>query len=172
MEFLIKKLLCEEVETAAKLAQEVYGQMQEKQWFAPDSEECIKALFQEKKGLFYQAAEVEKQLMAGVLFVLFPGRSPDNLGREIKLPEEELLQVAHMDTVAILPAYRGNGLQYQLMQRAEQELRRRGFSYLMCTVHPDNRFSRENLLKQGYKAVGSGLKYGGLPREILLKDIK
>lgn len=87
------------------------------------------------------------------------------------LSGEALHQVAHMDSVAILPEYRGMGLQYRMMQVAEKELKDAGYRYLMCTVHPKNRYSRENILRQSYRVVATKEKYGGYLRDILLKEI-
>ena len=108
--------------------------------------------------------------VAGILLTTFPGDSEENLGRDIGLPESELMLVAHMDSVAILPEYRGAGLQKRLMQHAEQELAEQGYRYFMCTVHPENRYSRQNIIKQGFKPVKTALKYGGYQREIFLRD--
>ena len=66
-----------------------------------------------------------------------------------------------MDSIAILPKYRGHKLQYRLMQTAEGDLRAKGFKYLMCTVHPDNCYSRDNIVSQGYESVAVKEKYGG-----------
>ena len=40
----------------------------------------------------------------------------------------------------------------------------------MCTVYPENRYSRQNVISQGYEPVKSALKYGGYLREIFLLD--
>ena len=76
-----------------------------------------------------------------------------------------------MDTAAVLPEYRGQKLQYRLMQMAEEELKKEGLRYLMCTVHPQNRYSRENVLRQGYEVAATKEKYGGYLRDILLKRL-
>ena len=93
-------------------------------------------------GLGYKAIEMGTNTAAGIFIVTFPGMKEENLGRDIELAGVELEKVAHMESVAILPAYRGNGLQYALMQRGEADLRKMGYRYLMCTVHPDNTYSR------------------------------
>ncbi len=80
--------------------------------------------------------------------------------------------MAHMDTAVVLPQYRGAHLQRRLMKAAEKELRKEGFRYLCCTVHPDNRYSRESVLSQGYHVAASVKKYGGYPRDILVKDLE
>ena len=81
------------------------------------------------------------------------------------------LRVAHMDTAAVLPQYRGHQLQYRLMQAAEADLRALGFRYLMGTIHPDNIYSMNNGLKQGYRIIGEKIKHGGKRRAILMKEL-
>ena len=44
------------------------------------------------------------------------------------------------------------------------------FVYLMCTVHPENRFSRYNMESHGYQVKKIARCYGGLERCILLKE--
>ena len=41
----------------------------------------------------------------------------------------------------------------------------------MATVHPENRFSLENFLLEGYEVKATVRRYGGLLRHVLLKDV-
>ena len=59
----------------------------------------------------------------------------------MNLDPEALDRVAHMDSLAVRPGFRGRGLQYQLMASAEQYLMTTSYCHLMGTVHPDNRYS-------------------------------
>ena len=95
----------------------------------------------------------------------------ENLGRDIGLPESELGKVAHMDSAAVLPSFRGFHLQRRLMKTAEEELQREGFRYLCCTVHPDNKSSLQSVLSQGYRIAKTCEKYGGFPRHILVREL-
>ena len=64
--------------------------------------------------------------LAGIFIAVLPGTSRENLGYDIGLPQDELSLVAHMDTAPVLPEYRGQKLQYRLMQMAEEELKKEG----------------------------------------------
>lgn len=75
-----------------------------------------------------------------------------------------------MDSAAVYPEYRGQGLQKRLLEEAEKEIRRAGKRILLCTVHPDNPYSLQNVLKQGYTIQKRAEKYGSV-RYILRKDI-
>ena len=169
MEFLLEKALVCEAEAVADLIQNVWDQMEQKEWYVADNAEYTSRMLSTGKGVVYKA--LETSTMAAVFMVTFPGTGEENLGREIGLAEEELPKVAHMESMAILPEFRGNRLQYRMMQAAEEELRASGYRYLMCTVHPENRYSRDNVLRQGYHVVATKEKYGGYLRDILLKEI-
>ena len=172
MEFRIEKALEADYREMAWLIQKVWDSLANKEWFAADNAEYTYGILAEGKGLGYKAVEAETGALAGVFMVTFPGKDEENLGYDIGLPEKELDLVAHMDSAAILPEYRGNHLQYQMMQEAEADLRERGFRYLMCTVHPENSYSRDNVLRQGYEVMATKEKYGGYLRDILMKQVR
>ncbi|MDR1769998.1 MAG: GNAT family N-acetyltransferase [Hungatella sp.] len=171
MEFLIERAVPEDYQTVAEVIQSVWQQIQEKEWFVADDPEYIFHMLKEGNGIGYKAFEKDSGALAGVFIAALPGKGEENLGRDIGLPKEELGKVAHMETVAILSGYRGNGLQYSMMKTAEKELWKQGYRYLMCTVHPENRYSKNNIIKQGYKVVLTKEKYGGYLRDILLKKL-
>ena len=72
--------------------------------------------------------------------------------------------------VAVHPDYRGQKLQWKLMQEAEKSICQKHRGILLCTVHPDNRYSLQNVLKQDYTIVKKKEKYGSV-RYILRKDL-
>jgi ribosomal protein S18 acetylase RimI-like enzyme len=171
MEFRIQRAEEKDASAVAEVIKTVWEGMDRKEWFAADDENAVRTLLAGKKGLGYLAIEEESGALAGIFTVAFPGKKEKNLGYDIGMAEELLETVAHMDTAAILPEYRGFGLQYRLMQAAEAELKGMGYRYLMCTVHPDNRYSRENIIRQGYRAAARKEKYGGFLRDIFIKEL-
>ena len=122
------------------------------------------------RGLLYLAVDEEGKAGA-MFFVILPGAHPDNLGYDLGMEEEKLKLCAMMDTAAVLPEFRGHYLQYKMMQHAEGDLRQIGYRYLLCTVHPENVFSRSNVMKQGYQKMLTKEKYGGFLRDIWMKNI-
>lgn len=170
MEFRIERASAENYAAIAEVIQQVWEQLPRKDWFVADDAEYIDHILHTGKGIAYMAM-TDAGSLAGVFIVTFPKSDEENLGRDIGLPEEEWNGVAHMDSVAILPEYRGHNLQFCLMQTAEEELRHLGYHSLMCTVHPDNVFSKGNIEKQGYVVVKTTEKYGGYQRDILMKTI-
>lgn len=173
MEFIFKKATKDDLKALAQLINEVWETMEHKEWFAVyDPENYIDDLLNTGKGCIWKAIDPLTHKLASMYIVTYPGTDTDNLGYDIALSESELLQVVHMDTVVVHPHYRGHGLQRKLTLWVEQELLANGFRYFMCTVHPDNQYSKNNMEKCGYQVMKQVLKYGGLPRFILLKTEK
>ena len=134
-------------------------------WFALDPDEELRALTADGSMEFWMAEEDGR--LAAVFSIIRPGLRRWNLGYEIGLEEEKLARVVHMDTAAVHPDYRGRGLQKRMMALAEGEL---GGKILLCTIHPDNRFSLGNALKLGYRIEKRVARYDSV-RYVLRKDI-
>ncbi len=171
MEFRIEKAEAAHAEEIAGLIRTVWEAMENREWFVPDDTRFIREVLTSGRGFIFRAIDPESGRTAGIMDILTPGLEKENLGYDAGFSKEQLLKTAHVDSVAILPEYRGRHLQAKLMEAAEKELSLAGYRYLMCTVHPDNRFSRGNMLGQGYKAVCRKEKYGGCIRDIMMKEI-
>ena len=68
--------------------------------------------------------------------------------------------------------YRGKGLQQQLIQELEKIAIQQGFNLLCTTCAPNNTYSINNFLKEGYVYAKTEQKYGGLTRNLYYKIIK
>ena len=176
----IRRALNTDVEGIVQVMEEAVRTMERPEWFVSDDEAFIRehidrkgfTLIAEKQS--FQSGEEGKEYplnrIGGFLIVKFPGLSEKNLGHTLHMPEENLLRVAHMDSAAVLPSWRGQGLQGKLIDAAERELIGGPYTLLMATVHPENRFSLENFLRRGYTVKATVRRYGGLLRYVLLKD--
>ena len=120
---------------------------------------------------FVIVAQTADGSVAGFFLIKYPENREDNLGTYLDFDEEQLSHVAVMDSAVVCCAYRGNGLQGHMLEEAERLLDTDQYYYLMCTIHPDNQFSRHNMESHGYEVKRTALCYGGLPRCILLKDL-
>ena len=119
---------------------------------------------------FVHIAWVDEAPAAYVL-VRIPGDAEDNLGQDADLAPSQLPMVGHVESVAVLPGYRGLGLQRQLVKEAEAAMRGRGLRWSMATVSPQNPHSLKNFTAAGYKVVCQKEKYGGYMRCILIKTL-
>lgn len=168
MEIVIRKGGREHTEALIALLREVWEAMPNREWFYLDSPEDVRQMMAD--GTMELWVAMDGGRLAGAFDILHPGLDAYNYGNDLGFSEEELLRVINMDTAAVHPDYRGQGLQKKLMETAEAELRERGKHILLCTVHPENRFSLNNVLKQGYSIQMELPKYGSV-RYILRKDI-
>lgn len=194
MEFIIKKvtnLSPDTIDISIQKIKEIWAKMPTPEWFAMDSDEEIRDYFTSGKSWLYVAKEKMSEdsidladsefhnderdfdcpEFAGLFTTIFPGTGPENLGRDLGFSDEDLMKSAHMETVVIAPKYRGHHLQTRLMAKAEEDLKAAGYKHLLCTIHPENPYSMNNALSLGYKVEKLVEKYGGLPRNILLKEI-
>lgn len=167
----VEKALVTDAKEIMALIRYVHDNMENQQWYVIDSAEYYSHHLEEGKGVGYKAVDTETGKIVGIFIAIIPETIETNLGYDIGFIEEKAKRVAIMDTVAILPEYRGKNLQYRTMLAAEKDLKEQGYQYLLCTVHPENHFSLHNVQKQGYEIVITKEKYGGFLRHILLKEI-
>lgn len=166
MEF--RKGTIEDTERLIAFLEEVREGMTRKDWFYLDPPEVVRAMMADGTMELWVAEEDHR--MAAIFDVLHPGLASFNYGYDLALSKEDLLRVVHMDTSAVHSDYRGRGLQARMIREAEEALSGKGHRILLCTAHPENKFSLNNLLGLGYVIQKLVAKYGS-ERYILRKDI-
>ena len=76
---------------------------------------------------------------------------------------------ANQKLFLVRDGYRGLGLQRKLIREVEKIAMARGYNLLCTTVAPNNDFSINNFLKEGYVYAKTEEKYGGLIRNLYYK---
>lgn len=76
---------------------------------------------------------------------------------------------ANQKLFLVREGYRGRGLQRKLIREIEKIAIARGFNLLCTTCAPNNEFSINNFLKEGYVYAKTEEKYGGLVRNLYYK---
>lgn len=142
--------------------------VENKSWYAVDSEEFVGKCIE---GQGFTLKAVVRENIAGFLTVRYPWKEDDNLGDYIGLSDEEKMYVAHMESAAVLPEYRGLRIQNKLMAKGFELLKDTEYKYVMGTAHPENIFSVNNFKKLGYEIVADVKKYGGLRRYVFNQTI-
>ncbi len=159
-----------EVPIIMKLMSQVKANMPQKEWFVDDNEEYLQHLLDDH-GFILLAFPDNGTALAGFFMVKFPGLSEDNLGHHLGFSKDKLMQCVHMDSCVVHPEYRGYHLQSRMASWAEQQIKQMPYHYLLGTIHPDNYYSLNSMLRCGYLVVKETYLYGGLPRAIILKEI-
>lgn len=144
---------------------EAHRAMADPSAYITDDEAYIAAHIEE--GGFTLLAEADG-VPAGFFLVCVPGLSDNNLGHYLGFSEEQLLQVAMMDSAAVLPAFQGQGVMGAMFQRAV-ELTGPVYPYLLGTVAPENIPSRRNFEKCGFSVLQTVVKPGGPTRLLMGK---
>ena len=165
---IFRKGTPEDAALFANFLDEIKSEMQQKDWLYLDPPELVHAMLTD--GIMELWLAMDESKVAAVFSVLRPGLESYNYGYDLDFSEQELLKVVHMDTSAVHKDYRGLGLQGRMVQIAEKSLEGQGSKILMSTVHPDNQFSLNNMLRQGYEIQQRVEKYGS-ERFILRKNI-
>ena len=79
---------------------------------------------------------------------------------------------ANQKLFLVREGYRGLGLQQKLIRELEKIAVSRGFNLLCTTCAPNNSYSINNFLKEGYVYAKTEEKYGGLVRNLYYKMLK
>lgn len=168
MNFCIRKAVSDDIPQIMKIMYAAPSGDTKPEWYITDEESSVRSCLDEKGCIL--VAETESSVMAGFFIVRYPDRE-ENLGKYLDFSESQLQQVALMDSVAIVPDFRGYGLQKKLVEEAERRIDREKYHYLMCTIHPDNHYSLANMEKSGYTVRKTVECYGGNIRHVLLKEV-
>ena len=165
MNIQIRKIAMEELNKYLEFSHIVKDMMAEDDWFFLDPDEEVREMMARDAVGIWLAEDGDR--IAAAFCIVYPGVEEFNIGYDLEFSEEELKRVVHMDTAAVHPDYRGRGLQNRMMAHAEQEL---GGRILLCTIHPDNCYSLNNVLKLGYTIEKKTERYDSV-RYILRKDL-
>lgn len=176
MEFLIDRAGMKHLPGIMEVMADAEKTVQKKEWFAADNEKFMQSILS-GKGFIIGAWEKDTKEMAAFFAVVIPDKK-DNMGKYAGLSEEELQKVVYMDSAAVKAKFRGNKLQQKMLLAAEEELdkrqkeERQDCQYRMCSVHPENSYSLQNMTGNGYEIAARTELYGGLDRYVLCKKVK
>lgn len=168
-DIVIKIATKEQANEIHKVMETVYDCLEDKTLFVCDDLDYVNNHI-ENEGFAVIAQNKDSQIVGSFIF-RYPKESEDNLGRDIGLNESELNKVVHMESVAVLPKYRGKGLQLAMLRFAEELIDKTKYKYFIATVSPDNKWSYNSFEKNGYKLITTKEKYDGLMRRIYLKEV-
>ena len=159
----------EQVDEIFAIMSGVAAQMEHPEYYVIDDRDYVaRHISQEGFTLLW----MEGDTVAGFLIVHLPRPGEvHNLGNDLGFSPRQLLLSAHMESAAILPQFRGRGIQKKLLAAAGERVRQMGFQYSLCTVHPDNLPSLKSLQSLGYQIAATKLKYGGKLRHIMKKEL-
>lgn len=108
--------------------------------------------------------------LIGLIILVEPAGQETDLRKNLKC--HTVNNAADFKLIMIKKEYRGYGLQRSLMWILEKIAYIKGYKFLCVSVSPDNKYSRCNIINSGYEFDHQEFLYGGLNREIYVKELK
>ena len=102
---------------------------------------CVAVAFDGDRAIGYAASSI-------------PATDEENYGADLGLGPDQLTHVAHLSGSAVLPEYRGNGIQARLLHMRAAFMHSAGFHHQCGEVLPRNVISIQNHLAAGYYLKG------------------
>jgi ribosomal protein S18 acetylase RimI-like enzyme len=111
--------------------------------------------------------DLDKPIACG--FVWFPKNHEEGLAKELDIVSQ-IDDYAQIDNTVVLPEYRGKGLQSNMIKLLNQSAIDLGATLLVATVSPFNKYSANNLSKNGFKVVKTIKIHGDFLRDVIVKS--
>ena len=167
---IFKKATTNDAHLIAETMKHIKENMENKDLYVIDSEEFVKESIDGVHGFALLA--MEGDILAGYFIVRYPEvDEEDHLGDYIGLNTRQKELSVYMDSAAVLPAFRGQGLQNRMLTECEHILENTPYKYALSTISPENHASLHSLIKNGFKVKKTAKLYGGLKRNILYKEL-
>ncbi|OSQ36745.1 GNAT family N-acetyltransferase [Thalassospira mesophila] len=119
-------------------------------------------------GQIYGAFNGENLIAYSILGL--PRAGDPNFGTDHQLPSDQLADVAHIDGVAVAPAWRGQGWHRKMIDHRLATAQVHGRKIMLSTVAPGNLPSLRSLMSCGFTICGIIEKFGGI-RYLMRQDV-
>lgn len=167
-EIVLRKAKLKDVEEIYNLLVHVHENIENKSWYT-----YTKKI--ERYNLFikdgYSVVACHNGKIVGVCLTYILRDDGTNFYQITKDYFKNTDDVIEVINYAVLEDYRGMGLQNKMLLKVEKALENTKYKKFVATVHPDNKYSLNNMLKNGYKIAMQTQLYGGLDRCIIVKNI-
>lgn len=160
-----RELKAKDVDSIMDLQDKVYNSLSDKSLLRKNTKEMFESCVVDPN-VSVGVYDGDKLVAVGIMV---DARGTDeDLG--VGLKKFEVQKNINFKNVMVLPEYRGLLLQLRLMVYLEEKAKKMGYTHSCTSISPDNFYSRSNALKMGYLYDHSAEKYGGLKRDIFVKE--
>ena len=160
----LRRCKSSDFEAVVELNETVYAALSDKSVLRHNSPEMIASCLQEPNvtmGIW------DDNLLIAIGMLYVPQCIEEDHFHDLGLQGD--FRSANQKLFLVREGYRGLGLQRRLIREVEKIAVERGFNLLCTTVSPNNAFSINNFLKEGYVYAKTEMKYGGLERNLYYK---
>ena len=166
MKMKIRKCLSSDLQAIIELNETIYAALPDKSILRHNSHEMIASCLEEPN---VTLGVWDDNLLVAIGMLYVPQCLEEDHFHDLGLQGN--FKSANQKLFLVREGYRGLGLQRNLIREVEQIAMERGYNLLCTTVAPNNTFSINNFLKEGYIYAKTEEKYGGLMRNLYYKRI-
>ena len=144
--------------------EEVKRHMEHPEWLGDFTKEELELMIKDnsKIWIYYNNQDFVCSMM------IIPSTEKDLKKFEI---DKKFRDVVDYGPMFVNPKYVGSGLQYEMLKYLDEYCLNLGYKYIAVTVHPDNIYSINNLLKNNFEKVNQKEFKRGI-RNIYFKELK
>lgn len=151
--YLIKEVTSRELNKIIDLQDLVYESLDDKTYFIKSPRKRFLEIFSCKKNLCIGIYDEKSNKLVGYANLTTSKYASDKYFSNV-LPEEKS-KTMYFRTIFIHPNNRGNNLQEKVIEYFEEYCRRNNLKNIILTVHPDNKYSKNNFLKKNYNVIAT-----------------
>lgn len=162
----IRKCNLSDFQSVVDLNETIYAALPDQSVLRHNSPEMIASCLEEPNvtlGIW------DEELLVAIGMLYVPQCIEEDHFHDLEL--EGNYKSANQKLFLVREGYRGLGLQRQLIREVEKIAMSRGYNLLCTTVAPNNTFSINNFLAEGYVYAKTEQKYGGLVRNLYYKKL-
>lgn len=169
IEAKMKELSLEYIDKIMELQKIIIDGLENKELYADTEREEFEEYINGKGKILGCLTENDELIAMGVYAK--KGYDKGNYGYDIELKDEELLSVGQIESTVVREEYRGNKLQRIICEELEKIAIENDTRIVCATASPYNEFSVNTFKNLGYEIKKDKIKYGGLRRYVLVKEI-
>ena len=166
MKMEIRRCQSSDLQAVIELNETVYTALPDKSVLRHNSPEMIASCLEEPNvtlGIW------DNNLLVAIGMLYVPQCLEEDHAHDLDLQGD--YRSANQKLFFVREGYRGLGLQRKLIREVEKIAVERGYNLLCTTVAPNNGFSINNFLKEGYVYAKTEEKYDGLVRNLYYKRV-
>lgn len=136
-----------DVDKYIEYRENVKKEMKEPDWLGDFSKDDILYMLDNNSKIWMYFKDEE--FICSMVLIPSTKKDLDKFGIDLDFNE-----VVDYGPMFVNPKYVGNSLQYQMLKELDEYSCNKGYKYAISTVHPNNIYSINNLIKDGFELVG------------------
>ncbi len=136
-----------DVDKYIEYRENVKREMKEPDWLGDFSKDDILYMLDNNSKIWIYFKDEE--FICSMMLIPSTKKDLDKFGIDLDFNE-----VVDYGPMFVNSKYVGNSLQYQMLKELDEYSSNKGYKYAISTVHPNNIYSINNLIKDGFELVG------------------